>query len=193
MFFDKFIWRHIYDSSMVLMIFSGVNRFPFIQLSSLCAFSFIRKDSIRKWISLWGEGRLLTLHPSKAMPYQISPVDPEFESTFQETFQASHDPFSCLAALHQNDESSSAGESHPHALTEPDVNLSAHPAPIVQPLTEETANGQTTLAVSALCALSNAAPSAYGLPVSCISSLPTSPIFYQSVGRSDTLLICSSP
>ena len=33
----------------------------------------------------------------------------------------------------QNDKSSSAGEFHPHALTEPDVNLSAHPALIVQP------------------------------------------------------------
>ena len=31
-----------------------------------------------------------------------------------------------------NHESSSPGESHPQALTEPDVNLSAHPAPIVQ-------------------------------------------------------------
>ena len=31
-------------------------------------------------------------------------IDPEFESTFQEAFQASHDPFSRLAALHQNDE-----------------------------------------------------------------------------------------
>jgi len=31
-------------------------------------------------------------------------VDPEFEMTFQEAFQASHDPFSRLAALHQNDE-----------------------------------------------------------------------------------------
>ena len=30
-------------------------------------------------------------------------------------------------------ESSSAGESHPHALPEPDVNLSIHPALIVQP------------------------------------------------------------
>ena len=28
---------------------------------------------------------------------------------------------------------SSAGESHPHALSEPDVNLSAHPAPIMEP------------------------------------------------------------
>jgi hypothetical protein len=27
---------------------------------------------------------------------------------------------------------SGAGESHPHALPEPDVNLSTHPAPIVQ-------------------------------------------------------------
>ena len=33
----------------------------------------------------------------------------------------------------QNNKSSSAGEFHPHALTEPDVNLSAHPALIVQP------------------------------------------------------------
>ena len=30
-------------------------------------------------------------------------------------------------------ESSSVGESHPHALPEPDVNLSTHPAPIDQP------------------------------------------------------------
>jgi len=28
---------------------------------------------------------------------------------------------------------SSPGELHPQALSEPDVNLSAHPAPIIQP------------------------------------------------------------
>ena len=33
-------------------------------------------------------------------------------------------------------QSSSAGESHPHALTEPDVTLSVHRAPIVQPSTK---------------------------------------------------------
>ena len=44
----------------------------------------------------------------------------------------------------QNDKSSSAGEFHPHALTEPDVNLSAHPALIVQPANEGTASEQTT-------------------------------------------------
>ena len=37
-----------------------------------------------------------------------------------------------LGAPLQIEESSSPGESHPQALTEPDVNLSAHPALIVQ-------------------------------------------------------------
>jgi hypothetical protein len=32
-----------------------------------------------------------------------------------------------------NIQSSSVGESHPHALPEPDMNLSTHPAPIDQP------------------------------------------------------------
>src|SRR5215510_2900543 len=50
-------------------------------------------------------------------------------------------------ALDGEKQSSSAGEFNPYALTELDVNLSIHPALIVQPLTERTANGQTTLAV----------------------------------------------
>lgn len=43
-------------------------------------------------------------------------------------------------------ESSSPRESHPQALTDPDVSLSAHPAPIVQPedACRASANGQTT-------------------------------------------------
>ncbi len=41
------------------------------------------------------------------------------------------------------EESSSAGEFHPHALPEPDVNLSIHPALIVQPsVASPFANGQ---------------------------------------------------
>lgn len=44
-------------------------------------------------------------------------------------------------------ESSSAGESHLHALTDPDVNLSVHPAPIDQPFNAQLiANGQTGMA-----------------------------------------------
>ena len=41
--------------------------------------------------------------------------------------------FGVLLMLEADYESSSPGESHPQALTEPDVNLSAHPALIVQP------------------------------------------------------------
>src|SRR3989304_5869239 len=36
-------------------------------------------------------------------------------------------------AVHQDHESSSGGEFHPPALTEPDVRLSPHPAPTPQP------------------------------------------------------------
>ena len=57
--------------------------------------------------------------------------------------------------------SSSAGESHPHALTEPDVSLSAHPALIVQPLVEAWSNvqraaGRVERPVQATCGLGEA-------------------------------------
>jgi hypothetical protein len=43
----------------------------------------------------------------------------------------------------RSEEVSSPGESHPQALSEPDVNLSAHPAPIIQPQAQSpSANGQ---------------------------------------------------
>jgi len=44
-----------------------------------------------------------------------------------------HHPAGIVFQLEPDDKSSSPGESHPQALTEPDVNLSAHPALIVQP------------------------------------------------------------
>ena len=44
-------------------------------------------------------------------------------------------------------ESSSPREPPPQALTEPDVNVSAHPAPIDQPMHRVVSNGQTNLAV----------------------------------------------
>ncbi len=46
-----------------------------------------------------------------------------------------YDPLASLRIItgFMNEESSSVGELHPHALPNPDVNLSAHPAPIDQP------------------------------------------------------------
>jgi len=55
----------------------------------------------------------------------------------------------------KDNKSSSPGESHPQALTEPDVNVSAHPAPMVQPLRKAVSNEQTSLAVSLQYALAN--------------------------------------
>ena len=60
-----------------------------------------------------------------------------------------------------------------HALTDPDVNLSAHPAPIVQPLVENLpANAQTVVAVDELIVPASALLFDGGLSISCISSLP---------------------
>jgi len=60
-------------------------------------------------------------------------------------------------------ESSSAGESHPHALPEPDVNLSIHPALIAQPsVASPFANGQIDWVPSLQCALTNRPPSVRG-------------------------------
>jgi hypothetical protein len=52
-----------------------------------------------------------------------------------------------------DDEVSSPGESHPQALSEPDVNLSAHPAPIIQPSAQSpSASGRKAEArVARLC------------------------------------------
>lgn len=42
-----------------------------------------------------------------------------------------------------NVESNSAGEFHPHAFTEPDMNVSAFPVPIIQPSHTAAASEQT--------------------------------------------------
>src|SRR5512132_3876429 len=50
------------------------------------------------------------------------------------------------------DESSSPGESHPRALTEPDMKLSPHPAPTIQPrAARRVATGRTSSDPVARC------------------------------------------
>jgi hypothetical protein len=69
--------------------------------------------------------------------------DEWFDFLFQHLFRDARD-----------DESSSAGESHPRALSDPDVNLSAHPAPIAQPqAVPPSANAQRGAAAERLCCL----------------------------------------
>ena len=67
----------------------------------------------------------------------------EFGKACSEHFQACR---CLLATFEAHHKSSSPGESHPQALTEPDVNLSAHPAPIVQSQDESlVATARTSL------------------------------------------------
>jgi len=54
---------------------------------------------------------------------------------------------------------SGAGELPPCALSEPDLNLSAHPAPIIQPwVLHQTANAEIIRAASWLFSLTNIPP-----------------------------------
>jgi len=62
-----------------------------------------------------------------------------------------------VAVEHANSESSSGGESHPSALTEPDVKLSPHPAPTLRPpVARRVATGQTGWGPAARCAPASA-------------------------------------
>ena len=70
-------------------------------------------------------------------------------------------------------ESSQPRELPPELLTEPDVNLSAHPAPIVQPLAANpTSSEQTFLALVAQYALTSMLPAVCVLAAFCISLSP---------------------
>src|SRR4051812_29572988 len=60
-------------------------------------------------------------------------VDLELKSGRQEATDACHDALPRPAAAHVDVASSSPGEFHPQALTEPDGSLSAHPALITRP------------------------------------------------------------
>ncbi len=63
----------------------------------------------------------------------------------------------------KTEESSSPGELHPQALTDPDVNLSIHPALIAQPsVASPFANGQIDWVLFSQCALTSRLPSVRG-------------------------------
>jgi len=71
------------------------------------------------------------------------------------------------------DVSSQPREPPPELLTVPDVNLSAHPAPIVQPpASNPFASDRKAWVLVLQFALTNILPCAYDPEVFCISSLP---------------------
>ena len=81
--------------------------------------------------------------------------------------------FGVSLSLTGHRKSSGAGESHPHPLTDPDVNISAHPALIAQPLDAlPIASGRTMLDLFSQFFLTNILPSDDVPSTSCISSSP---------------------
>src|SRR3954451_17982701 len=68
----------------------------------------------------------------------------KLEAPFDEAGQALHDTLAGLFAANIDVASSSGGDLHPSALSEPDVRLSPHPAPTLQPpAARPAATGQT--------------------------------------------------
>ncbi len=87
--------------------------------------------------------------------------------------QDRHNPAGVCFQLASDDESSSAGESHPRALSDPDVHLAAHPAPIVQPqAVPPSANAQRGAAAVGQSARANGWLGVDGLAASGISAGP---------------------
>ena len=73
---------------------------------------------------------------------------------------------------------SSPGESHPQALSEPYVNVSAHTAPIIQPRVEGqvVASGQTGWALVERDVPASIPPAGDDLVTACISAGPTTEV-----------------
>jgi len=72
--------------------------------------------------------------------------------------------------------SRSGGESHPSALTEPDVKLSPHPAPTIQPpAARRAATGRTSSDPVARCPPASASRPALGVAAVCTSVAPIQP------------------
>jgi hypothetical protein len=60
-------------------------------------------------------------------------IDLESQLGFNEAADVGHHPLSGSKAAHVHVAVSRPGESHPQALAEPYLNVSAHTAPIIQP------------------------------------------------------------
>jgi hypothetical protein len=89
-------------------------------------------------------------------------------------------------------ESSSAGESHPRALTEPDVNLAAHPALSVPPPRTTGASVRTALAGGGPSVVASA-PLGAGVPAdACTAAAPIESGSGPGAGTSDTEPTCKT-
>jgi hypothetical protein len=102
---------------------------------------------------------------------RLVPIYPQAEIPFELPFYPSLNAGIDVTGHHH--EVSSPGESHPQALLEPDVNLSAHPAPIIQPQAKSPSASEQRAEGHALrFSPTSALPCADGDSASCISFEP---------------------
>ena len=89
----------------------------------------------------------LTLQQSAKESPRCTPVPTGlYEDVDQVTVLIHRAPEILALTVDRHEESSGPGELHPQALTDPDVSVSTHPAPTVQPgLDKAGASAQTTL------------------------------------------------
>ena len=100
-------------------------------------------------------------------------VDLEFQSLAQKSFDRAQHPFPCPFGMDVNVAVSSLGESHPQALSEPYVNLSIHPAPIIQPMAKSpSASARTVAVLFGQFAPTNVPRAVDGDSAFCISYVP---------------------
>jgi hypothetical protein len=112
-------------------------------------------------------------------------VDLQVQLRCEESFDAFHHSLTRPPAANVNITVSSAGESHPDALSDPYVNLAAHTAPVMEPCCAPTASAQTAPNHDAQDARSSVSLCANGHAVSYISNRPTGPKLDPGVASAD--------
>ena len=94
--------------------------------------------------------------PRRTSHRALGRVHPQSQTPGKEACHACHHPLARPPRPHVDVASSSGGESHPSALTQPDVRLSPHPAPTLRPpVARQVATGRTTSGPVARCAPTN--------------------------------------
>jgi len=114
------------------------------------------------------KGTFLGLHH-----FAFVPVDLYLEDFLKKSAYTFHHTESGSSGLHEDNRESRPAELPRQSLAEPDVNLAAHPAPIIQSETTSQASNARTIRECVCTRFRDvAAHCRHVLPVSCISFLP---------------------
>jgi hypothetical protein len=116
-----------------------------------------------------GKTETLKLAQPRAGYRTLTLVHFELELLCQKPGYSRHHPLTRLLVVHIHNASSSAGESHPSALTEPFVNRPAHTASLIQsPAALSVASGRINLGHARQCVPTNGLPSSGGPAIVCV-------------------------